>query len=211
VDVGSLPAFEGPVADEEEIADSQWGGDATGVAARFVSVARCHLLGLQLIGAQLPRLTLTDVLVERADLSGADFDESTFNRVAFHECRLSGAILARCTFRDVRFVGCRMDGVNGRLARAEWLAFEDTDLCDADFYGAELDGTRFFDSDLTRAELSAAHLVGARLHGSTLIDVKGAASLAGAVIQSSQVLPLAVGVFGALGIQIDEERDPPTR
>ena len=42
-----------------------------------------------------------------------------------------------------------------------------------------------------------------------MAELKGAQGLAGAVIESAQVLPVALAVLSELGIQIDDERDPP--
>jgi hypothetical protein len=74
-----------------------------------------------------------------------------------------------------------------------------------------LDGTRFLDCDLSAAQFSKASTTSVRFHGSTLIGLKGGQGLAGAVIESSQVLPVALSVLSELGIQIDDERDPPSR
>jgi hypothetical protein len=65
----------------------------------------------------------------------------------------------------------------------------------------------FFDCDLSEAEFSQAVLPGARFHGSSLADIKGGEYLRDIVIDSSQVLPLALRVFLALGIRVDDERE----
>jgi uncharacterized protein YjbI with pentapeptide repeats len=163
----------------------------------------------QLIGAASSRLRATDVRIEGSDLSGCDFDESTFTRVVFHECRLSGALFTRCSFRDVLFTGCRLNQANFAMSKASTVMFEDTDLRESDFYAASLAGTRFFDCNLSGAQFSKANTTGVRFHGSTLTELKGGQALAGAVIDSSQVLPVALAVLSELGIQIDDERDPP--
>ena len=163
----------------------------------------------QLIGAASSRLRAIDVRIEGSDLSGSDFDESTFTRVVFDECRLSGAVFSRCSFKDVLFSGCRLNQANFAMSDASIVVFEDTDLRESDFYAASLEGTRFFDCDLSGAQFSKARTSGARMHGSTLLELKGALGLAGAVIDSSQVLPVALAVLTELGMVIDDEREPP--
>jgi len=48
-----------------------------------------------------------------------------------------------------------------------------------------------------------------RFHGSNVSALKGAQALGGAVIDSSQALPVALAVLSEMGITIDDERDPP--
>ena len=105
------------------------------------------------------------------------------------------------------FVGCKLDDTNLRFARAERLRFDDCSLVGADCYEATLTGTEFEACDLTNAEFSKATMVGARLAGSTLERVRGASSLAGAIVTTDQVLPLALGVFADLGIVVERPDD----
>jgi uncharacterized protein YjbI with pentapeptide repeats len=163
----------------------------------------------QLIGAASSRLRAIDVRIEGSDLSGSDFDESSFTRVVFHECRLSGAVFSRCSFKDVVFSGCRLNQVNFAMAETSAVMFEDTDLSEGDFYAANLNGTRFFDCNLSGVQFSKASTTEVRFHGSNLTELKGGQALAGAVIDSSQVLPVALAVLSDLGIQVDDERYPP--
>ena len=72
-----------------------------------------------------------------------------------------------------------------------------------DFVEARWLGARLLRCDLTGAEFSNAKH-GARLHGSKLDSVLGATALAGAIIDSTQLVPLATGLFGGLGIVIDD-------
>jgi hypothetical protein len=63
-----------------------------------------------------------------------------------------------------------------------------------------------FDCDLNGADFSQAVLPGAKFQGSSLAEIKGGEYLRDVVIDSSQVLPLALRVFSALGIRVDDER-----
>ena len=186
-------------------------GDCSEWWAEDHSLERSRLVQAQLIGAASSRLRATDVFIESSDLSGSDFDESTFTRVVFHECRLSGALFTRCELQDVRFSSCRLNQANFAMSEASIVVFEDSDLRESDFYAASLAGTRFFDCDLSGAQFSNARTPGARLHGSTLVELKGPLALAGAIIDSSQVLPLALGVLAELGVSIDDDRESPVQ
>ncbi|MDQ1467233.1 MAG: hypothetical protein QOH10_1648, partial [Actinomycetota bacterium] len=63
----------------------------------------------------------------------------------------------------------------------------------------------FSGCDLSRAVFTKAAMVGTRLAGSTLDGLKGASALRGVVVGSDQVLPLALGLFGDLGIVINDD------
>jgi uncharacterized protein YjbI with pentapeptide repeats len=193
----------------DDLSDCLFSGDFSGQSHEDGTMDRSHVVGAQFIGATLSRLRMSDVLFENCDFSGSDLDESSATRVEFRDCRMSGATFTLSSFRDVRFTGCRLDDANFRMSETKAVVFEDADLRRSDFYAASVDGTRFFDCDLTGAEFSKATTAGVRLHGSTLRDLKGGQYLGGAVIESSQVLSLALGVLAALQIGIDDDREPP--
>jgi uncharacterized protein YjbI with pentapeptide repeats len=193
----------------DDLADCIFNGDFSGQSHEDAAMARSHVVGAQFTGALLSRLRLTDMLFENCDFSGSDLDETSATRVEFRDCRMSGVMFTRASFRDVRFAGCRLDDANFRMSETKAVVFEDADLHRSDFYAAKVDGARFLDCDLTGAEFSKATASGVRFHGSILHDLKGGQYLRGAVIESSQVLSLALGVLAALQIGVDDDREPP--
>lgn len=184
-------------------------GDFSGQPREDTFVEQSRIVQAQFTGALLSRSRVTDVVVENSDFSGAELDEAAIERVEFRDCRMSGAIFSRCSFRDVRFVGCRVNEANFRMSEITHVLFEDVELRGSDFYAATMESTSFFDCDLTNAEFTKASIPDVRFHGSTLLDLKGAEYLTGAIIESSQVLPVALAVLAALRISIDDEREPP--
>jgi hypothetical protein len=54
-------------------------------------------------------------------------------------------------------------------------------------------------------------LPGARFHGSDLSEIKGSEYLRDVVIDSTQVLPLAKGVFASLNIRVEDDRETDVR
>jgi hypothetical protein len=184
-------------------------GDFSGQSREDLVLERSRIAQAQFTGAFLGRSRLTDVVVENSDFSGAELDEAAITRVEFRDCRMSGTIFSRCSFRDVRFTGCRLDDANFRMSETKDVLFEDVVLSGGDFYGATMTSTAFFDCDLTNAQFTKASTPEVRFHGSTLLDLKGAEYLAGAIIGSPQILPVALAVLAALRIRIDDEREPP--
>jgi uncharacterized protein YjbI with pentapeptide repeats len=183
-------------------------GDYASGRLEGLLVEDSHIIRSSFTAAGLGRLNLVDVLVEGCDFSGADMEEASFSRVAFKDCRMSGARLPRTQMRDVTFSEVRLDDANFRMATGERVLFDHVNLTRSDFYSAHLTNTRLFDCDLTGADVTKALLPAARLHGSTLLELKGGEDLRNTVIDSAQLLPLAVGVFAGLNIRIDDDRDP---
>jgi uncharacterized protein YjbI with pentapeptide repeats len=182
-------------------------GDFSDQRFQGMTVEEAHIFRASFVGADLHRIRLVDVLVEGADFSGADLEEASFSRVEFADCRMSGALFPRARLEDVTFTECKLDGANLRACEAKRILFDHVNLRHTEFSAGHLISACFFDCDLSEAEFSQAVLPGARFHGSSLADIKGGEYLRDIVIDSSQVLPLALRVFLALGIRVDDERE----
>ncbi len=148
---------------------------------------------------------MTDTVFEGCDLSGTMVDSGIWSRVELRDCRMSGFAASRVELRDVRFTGCRLDEASFRMARGERVVFDSCDLRGADFYDAALQLTDLTTCDLTGAEFSRADLRGrgCTVRASTIFPA--ATSLAGVVIDSAQVTPLAYGLLRAFDIVIDDD------
>ncbi len=104
--------------------------------------------------------------------------------------------------RDISFEEARLDDVNLRRSSGERVVFDHVNLQRGDLYAARLTSTRFFDCDLRGVDVSGADLRRARFHGSDLSELKGGEYLRDIMIDSGQVLPLAMRVFAGLNIRI---------
>jgi uncharacterized protein YjbI with pentapeptide repeats len=93
------------------------------------------------------------------------------------------------------------------MVEGERVVFEHVNLERGEFYSAHLRAARFFDCDLRLADVSQVKLPGARFHGSVLSEIKGSEYLRDVVIESTQVLPLAQGVFAGLNIRVEDDRE----
>jgi uncharacterized protein YjbI with pentapeptide repeats len=181
-------------------------GDLEGVLMEDSRIVRSSFTA-----ADLHRLRLTDVLVEGSDFSGADMEEASFTRVTFAGCRMSGALLPRARMHDVTFSDVKLDGVNFRMIEGERVVFDHANLQRSEFSAAHLKTACFFDCDLSGADVSQVKLPESRFHGSLLTDIRGSEYLRDVVIDSTQVLPLAKGVFAGLNIRIDDDRESDLR
>lgn len=184
------------------------GGSFAGQTASLVDVTGCRLNGAAFTGAEIDRLRLADTVVEDCELSGAVLTRLAAVRVEFRRCRLSGLQAAGAVFKDVRFVDCKLDGANFRMTSWEQSAFDGCPLDGADFGSARLRSVRLNGCDLTGADFTKILVDDVSLHRSTLESLRGADGLRGAVVGTDQVLPLALSVFAALGIRVDDTADP---
>lgn len=200
---------EAVLTDGSELFQRTIQGDYSDQRCQEMTLEEAHVLHASFVGADLRWLRLIDVLIEGANFSGADMEEASFRRVEFIDCRMSGALIPRAALKDVTFTTCKLDDANFRMSEAEHILFDGVNLRGADFSAGRFNKACFYDCDLSGAEFSQAVVADARFHGSLLNEVKGAEYLRNIVIDSTQVLPLALQVFSALGIRVDDERDVP--
>jgi uncharacterized protein YjbI with pentapeptide repeats len=197
-----------PPGDGARWAAVEVGGELRSGRVADLEIVGSRVAGAILTGVEFERLRATDTVFQGCDLSGTTAVEAVLVRVEFVDCRMLAFDAAQVSLRDVSFGECRLDEANFRMSVGERVQFNRSMLRGADFYRARLPGLRLFDCDLTGVELSRADLRGGRLHGSRLEGLRGADSARGAVIDSSQLLPMALQVLGSLSIAVDDEREP---
>jgi uncharacterized protein YjbI with pentapeptide repeats len=150
-------------------------------------------------------IRVIDVSAERLSATSGDWRAAGLLRVDLREARLTGLDLGEARLREVRFRGCKLDYVNFRHAAIEYVSFEDCVLAHADFQGAKLDSVRFEGCALAEADFSKATLSRVDLRGSELAGIGGSLlGLAGAVVDSLQLMDLAPQLAAELGIQVEQ-------
>ena len=187
--------------EDEQVVDA----DFSGQSADGLWLTRCELRGVRFTAAQLKRLSLTDVVAVDCEFSGAVLHDPSFLRVEFRNCRMAGLVLVNGKFRHVRLIDCKLDESNLRFVDAEHVVWEGCSLAGADFMEASLAKTRFDGCDLRAASFAKASMRGVRLGGSRIDGIVGAGSMAGVVVSSDQVLPLALSLLGEFDIEISDD------
>lgn len=202
----------GPTAIEDELVLSgvELGaadvvGGSAGEAA-LVEITSSRLRGVRLTSWSFERLRLADVVLDDCDLSGVSLTSSTFVRVHMRNCRLSGMQAPGLRASDVLVTDAKADGVNLRMANVARSAFVRCELVELDVGSATFADVDLVGCDLSRADFHHARLTDVALHGSSLDGVRGAASLAGAIVGSDQIVSLAFATFDAIGIVVDDDR-----
>lgn len=132
--------------------------------------------------------------------------------VRFSGCDFANVEICALTAVRLEFMGCRMTGL--RLAETEWQSllvsggdqryaqfrfcslrtseFDNCDLQEADFYGADLRGCILRRCNLRNVEMSKAKLVGADLRGSVVEGLRlGAEDIRGAIVDAAHALTFA--------------------
>jgi uncharacterized protein YjbI with pentapeptide repeats len=185
------------------------GADLIGRDAERVEITGSELRGVRFTGSRLDHLRLVDVLAVDCELSGAIITVASLQRVAFVNCRMAGLVISDSKLRHVRFESCKLDGANFRFVNANHVVADDCSLVEADFTNAVFTKSAFSRCDLRAGVFTKASVAGTRFAGSNVEALQGASSLRGAIVGTDQVLPVALGVFGDLGIVISDE-DPVT-
>jgi uncharacterized protein YjbI with pentapeptide repeats len=194
------------LADGAHHRHERWAGAGlSGQAARDVELAQAELRRVDLDGARLHRLTLTDVRLIDCSLANLDALGADLQRVTLEGCRMTGVALPEARLEDVAITGCRADLANLRFARGRRVRFEDCSLAQADLSGADLRGARLVGCDLRGAELAGALMAGAVLDGCRLDGLRGVGGLRGARMRWADVVELAGAFAAELGIELIED------
>jgi len=165
----------------------------------------CLLEDVRLTAVSAARLKLTDVVLRRCELSGADLDEARWRRVRVEDCRAEALDAGRLRGDHVVVSGTKLRDAGLRMTHWERASFSDTDLRGAELHEAQLLGVAFDGCDLTGAVLTRARLTRSRFDRCTLHDLLGATALAGATIPEDQVYPVALALLAQLDISISDE------
>lgn len=176
--------------------------DLIGVFAQTVEFAQCRFRAARLGGAVLPKVRLTDCVVERSDLSNVRGENGTMERLAFTDCRMTGVAWNGGLLRHVTFTDCKVDLTNWRYARFDAVTLTSCNLSGADFTNTDLRGASFVDCDLTGAQFNNATMRGTRFQRCELSGIGGITSWQGAIIHPDDLLGLSYALAGALGIVV---------
>ena len=168
-----------------------------------VELNRCVVSGLRLTAGTARRLRLTDVVLRDCELSGADVQEARWERVRLERCRAEGLDAGLLRARDVVVADTKLTGAGLRMTRWERCTFEGSDLRTVELLESVLDHVQLVGCDLSDADITRVALTEVRIEQCRLDGLRGARALAGASLDSTHLVPLALAVFADLGIAVD--------
>jgi len=180
------------------------GGEPLAAAALGpgASIEGARLVDLDLSGARLRGLRLSDVAIERGNLANTAAPELQARRIAVVGARLTGAQWTAGTIGDAAFRDCRIDLATFAGTTFERVLFDGCLLAQADFRDALLRSVRFERCDLTEADLAGVRIDCCELRGCTLDGVSGIERLRGAAMPWADVVGHAGLLAAALGIRV---------
>jgi uncharacterized protein YjbI with pentapeptide repeats len=174
--------------------------EADGAGVTFLD---CRLARCGLDGATLRRARLLDTVLEEVWGVGTQLAEAELRDVELRGARLGGTQLYGARLTRVHVRGGKADFLNLRQAVLKDVVFEDCLLLEPDFGDAVLERVAFVNCTLRRADLRGARLKDVDLRDAAELDVAtGVDRLAGAVINSTQLMELAPAFAAQLGVRV---------
>jgi uncharacterized protein YjbI with pentapeptide repeats len=170
-------------------------------------VEGARLVDVDLGGARLRALRLTDVAIERGNLANTAAAELSAHRVVVAGARLTGAQWSGGTIADATFRDCRIDLATFAGTTFDRVVFDGCLLAQADFRDALLRSVRFERCDLSEADLAGVRIDRCELRGCTLDGASGIERLRGAAMPWADVVGHAGLLAAALGIRVLDEDD----
>ncbi|MGI9598577.1 MAG: pentapeptide repeat-containing protein, partial [Acidimicrobiales bacterium] len=166
----TLPAAAEPLdLSHERFVDANLAGlDLTGANLTGTEMLGCDFTGSRMVavnlsGALLHNVDLTNVELLGANVSGADFTNGKLDRAGFGQVAGQGAVFFGAQCSQATFSGSDLTGADFRAARLEDSRMLNTELTDAVFSAACLAGI-----DLTGASVAGANFRDANLNGAQL-------------------------------------------
>lgn len=170
----------GEISAEEVLARGRAGESLAGLNLTGLDLSGADLAGVDLKGAVLEL-----VLLDKANLSGADFSEAIMTGASLSNADLTGAILTGASANHACFARAELKGAD--LSEGD---FTGSDFVEADLNGAKMDraifdlalmnridarkaqaqGAEFIRSILSRANFTGADLTGADLTGAEIVQ-----------------------------------------
>lgn len=184
--------------------------DLAGRTARLVDIDECRFSGCRFTDSHVDKLTGSDSVFERCDLANAELAHNALSRVEVTSSRLTGLAVPAAVWRHVLVRDCLADLSSFRFAAFTRVEFVDCRLRNADFVGADINGTIFRGCDLTKAEFSQVKAKGAVFIDCTWDGIRGVSSLAGATIANRSpvdALAFTDALAGSLGVRIGDPED----
>ncbi|HUB93917.1 MAG TPA: pentapeptide repeat-containing protein [Verrucomicrobiae bacterium] len=179
--------------------------DITGSVVKALSLSEAKLERVTASAADFEKLTLSDILLTHCDVTAANCADAAWRRVQLVSVRCSGFRLQTSTLRDTVFEGCKLNLSNFRYSKLRNTRFIDCVLDEADFYNAVLENVQFQGCSLEKTEFSAAKCKAVDLRGSQLSEVRGVQDLAGATIDSLQLVTISRLLASSLKIEVKDD------
>jgi uncharacterized protein YjbI with pentapeptide repeats len=152
------------------------GADLSGAALASARFMGTDLTGCKLRGADLSECIFNEISLDRADLSFAILTAATFVKVSgkeavFREARADNIrCVMECAFPDADFTGANLEGSNLRATNLAGATLSGARLVGADLSECNLIGAKLYRAVATGARFSKADLSSAVVTSATLMN-----------------------------------------
>jgi uncharacterized protein YjbI with pentapeptide repeats len=178
------------------------GGDSTG-ANGYGSIDESVVSDVDLTGATLWPITISDSRLKDVDLSNSSIQEANLRRVEWLQLRAIGLRLSADRLEDVYFDEVRFDYATIHIERVQGLVvFERCSFREAEISG-DLSDIVFDQCELTGVRFNAGKAAGADLRTSRLEGAHGLLSLRGARITTAQAVSIADQIATEAGLSVE--------
>ncbi|WP_078895364.1 pentapeptide repeat-containing protein [Streptomyces sp. WMMB 714] len=175
------------------------GTDGAGATFLDCAIRRCSL-----DEARWERARLLDSLLEGVTGVGTDLAGAELRDVEIVDARLGGVQLHGAHLSRVVVRGGKIDFLNLRQSVLSDVTFENCVLVEPDFGGAKLDRVAFSGCVLRGVDFTKAAMTDVDLRGAAELDIAaGVGELAGAVVNTSQLLDLAPALAAEMGLRVE--------
>jgi uncharacterized protein YjbI with pentapeptide repeats len=177
----------------------------TSIRARSLNISEAKLEKIAALEANLEKLGLSDVVLNHCDLTATNCADSSWHRVQLKNMRCSGLKLQTSLLKDVSFDSCKLDLSNFRFSKLKNVSFKNCVLDEADFYNASLDNVVFESCSLLKTEFSTTQCRAVDLRTSDVSNILGIGGLAGATIDSVQLVAISQTLAQAFKITVSDK------
>jgi uncharacterized protein YjbI with pentapeptide repeats len=172
------------------------------VAAAGATFVDCRVSGGVLAEADLARAAWRGGGWSGVRVVGGRLARSSWRGVVIEDCALSGCELYGAVLHDVVVRRGTLDSVNLRGARLRDVVFEDCVLRDVDLGAASLVRVSFPGCRIERLDIQKAVFEQVDLRGAEVEVARGIDRLAGAIVDTGQLMALAPALAAHLGLDV---------
>jgi uncharacterized protein YjbI with pentapeptide repeats len=177
-----------------------------GIDARALGFVEVRFEAVDLSGARLANLFLSECELVRCDLSNAVVRGGSMRRVTVEGARLTGLSWTEGQVRDAALRDCRADMATFERTKLERVEFSGCDLREADFRACRFESVSFADCDLRGADIGNARFSGeSSMSRCRLEGLRGVDRLRGVAMPWADIVAAAGVLAGELGVRVLEE------
>ncbi len=179
------------------------GADLTGADLTGATLAECELIDVTAHTTVLQHARLIETRIQRLHAPVLDATRSTWRDVELSGSRIGALDVYDAEIRSTRITGSKFDWINLRSSTLEDVLFEDCSIDELDLGGITASRVAFVGCRVGSLALPHARLEDVDLRGLEIGAIGNLEGLAGATLDTRQVIDLAPALAGHLRIRVE--------